>query len=290
MSKDLRDVLRERARRQAEEERANASAEAEAREAEARAAQARDAQSREASAGDDAEASASEREADTDATPIGAPAANASTDVATAISTATHASVDHSAVDHSAIDRRAVDRDEESVLAPLRRPIVLAAMLFTFALGVYLRPMMVPEATGPTASGAPGATVAELERLAGRSGGITELPSAAELSSASSGLAAALLDPANRATIQVITYRDRASMVPYAEDTVAHLVASGFRAMGPLRVGENLVVLAEAAPTVDELAALRDAIAVLPDANGKDGQFSDALVRNIDDLIDRRTH
>lgn len=190
--------------------------------------------------------------------------------------------------DTSALHAEPTARDDGSVLAPLRRPVVLAALLFAFALGVYLRPVMVTEARAPEPSGAPGATVAELERLAGRRPtGAVLAPTAAELEGATSDLAAALLDPANRVTVQVITYRDRASMVPYAEDTVAHLVASGFRALGPLRVGDDLVVLAEAAPTKAELDPLRAAIAELADANGKEGQFADALVRNIDDLIER---
>lgn len=76
-------------------------------------------------------------------------------------------------------------------------------------------------------------------------------------------------------------------MVPFAEDTVAHLVASGFRALGPLRVGDDLVVLAEAAPTKAELEPLCEAIQQLSDANGKEGQFSSALVRNISDFVQR---
>lgn len=265
MSKDLRDVLRERARRQAEEQEASAAAESTAPADPAR-------------TGEDAAAHGG--------------FVHTSPSDGSGRSGASDPAEDRAANRDTAADPYSAEDNpysaEDSVLAPLRRPIVLAAMLFTFALGVYLRPIMVTEARAPEPSGAPGATLAELERLAGVGGaGTATLPSAAELEEATSELAAALLDPNNRVTIQVITYRDRASMVPYGEATVAHLVASGFRAMGPLRVGENLVVLAEAAPTATELAPLRDAIAALADPSGRPGEYATALVRNIEDFVER---
>jgi hypothetical protein len=103
----------------------------------------------------------------------------------------------------------------------------------------------------------------------------------------SAELAAQLLDPANRFTIQVASYVDRASREVLAEETVAHLRANGVLAIGPLHVGGGLVVLAGASPTTADLKPLLETLVALLDPRGREGEYSSAFVRNIDDLIGR---
>ncbi|QDU84292.1 hypothetical protein Pla163_13990 [Planctomycetes bacterium Pla163] len=240
-----------------------------------------------------------------------------------------------SADDRGAASADAANGDAASGARPARgrspwvQPEVFAALVFAFALGVYLRPHLVVEArTAPTAteprtlllpdgpSLAARATAADLERIVaaalpdlaptppagtpvvndGATAGDDPRPPAGwtppvgptfERYAQSAELAAQLLDPANRFTIQVATYVDRASREVLAEETVAHLRANGVRAIGPLHVGGSLVVLAGAAPSTADLAPLLEALVVLPDPRGREGEYSSALVRNIDDLVAR---
>lgn len=296
MTKDLRDVLRERERRRAEER-------------------------ERASAAPDGVVAASESVASESVADEGV-AGGVALDGSAANAAATNAAASNraplfarlaggfdrargahgaSSASTDAADSGPADwRDEESPLASLRRPIVLAAMLFTFALGVYLRPFMVARAVEPLRSDAPMASVDALRQMAGVAANgsrLEEAPAdgravldpaaAAGASAVRASLALDLLDPVNRVTVQVITYRDRAAMQDLAQATVHHLIANGIGAIGPLRVRNDLVVLAGAAPRVEDLADLRERIAALPDPAGRQDEYADALVRNIDDFVAR---
>jgi len=183
--------------------------------------------------------------------------------------------------------RSVASGSDEPLLATLRRPVVLASLFFTFALGLFVgsRDGGVAEAAGgdgsaavdETPSDAPAANAEELRRLgADQSGGPT-------------GLSADLTNPANRFTIQVASYSNKASAQAVAEEHVDFLAGQGMRAVGPLRVGrgEHLVVLVEAAPDKESLERLCEQIRALPDSRNSGPRFPGAYVREIDRLIER---
>jgi hypothetical protein len=184
--------------------------------------------------------------------------------------------------------RRSDEGADEPLLATLRRPVVLASLFFTFALGLFVgsRSDGVAEATGgegaghvadETPSDAPAASAEELRRLDANTPGGPK------------SLSADLTDPANRFTIQVASYNNKASAQAVAEEHVDFLAGQGLRVVGPLRVGrgEHLVVLVEAAPDKESLEVLCEQIRALPDVRGTGARFPGAYVREIDRLIER---
>jgi hypothetical protein len=176
---------------------------------------------------------------------------------------------------------------DEPLLATLRRPVVLASLFFTFAVGLFVgsRNGGVAEAKGgdgaavldETPSDAPAANAEELLRLG------------AEQSGGSTGLSADLTNPVNRYTIQVASYNNKASAQAVAEEHVDFLDGQGLRVVGPLLVGrgEHLVVLVEAAPDKESLERLCEQIRALPDSRNSGARFPGAYVREIDRLIER---
>jgi hypothetical protein len=185
--------------------------------------------------------------------------------------------------------RRSVEGGDEPLLATLRRPVVLASLFFTFALGLFVgsRSGGVAEAAGgdgagsaadETPSDAPAASAEELRRLDANTPGGPK------------SLSADLTDPKNRFTIQVASYNNKASAQAVAEEHVEFLASQGLRVVGPLRVGrgEHLVVLVEAAPDKESLEVLcEQQIRALPDSRGTGARFPGAYVREIDRLIER---
>jgi hypothetical protein len=167
-----------------------------------------------------------------------------------------------------------------SSLAPLREPVVLAAMFFTFALGLFVgsRGDAAHASEEVVPADAPAATADELRRLDD-----VVAPGAAR------GLPADLLDPRNRFTIQVASYSNSLSAQRVAEEHVLFLAGAGYRVEGPLRVGrgEHLVVLVEAAREKTDLEALGAELRAIPNHQGSGPRFPDAYVREIDRLIER---
>ena len=93
-----------------------------------------------------------------------------------------------------------------------------------------------------------------------------------------------LRDPANRYTIQVVTYGG--DQGDYARATQKLLADLELPVFPPVVRGSHLEILVGAAPTSGELTDLRDRIRELT-ANGRRRAFGDALIVRIDDHVDR---
>jgi len=95
---------------------------------------------------------------------------------------------------------------------------------------------------------------------------------------------APLRDPANRYTIQVVTYGS--DQGDYARATQNLLADLGLPVFPPVMRGSHLEILVGAAPTSGELTELRDQVRELT-ANGRRRAFGDALIVRIDDHVNR---
>lgn len=100
----------------------------------------------------------------------------------------------------------------------------------------------------------------------------------------------ALMDPANKFTIQLIQYKDDEAGRKLALDTAAFLRKQAIPVVSPISLGKNVILVADAKPRTEDLAALLKHVKVLagPPPQDKQTPFSSALVVNIDKIVKRR--
>lgn len=166
-------------------------------------------------------------------------------------------------------------------LAGLRefgRPLVLVALLAAFALGFLLG-----NSRRPIAAAAEGGSL----NLAARDPRPALDPAASGSAAAptDASIEAALVDPANRFTIQAISYDDTPTNRQLAAATAGTFRSAGLPAADPRRSGRYVVVVIGAAPTREALEGLCDRVRTMPDASGNAGAFSGARISEIDRLF-----
>lgn len=100
----------------------------------------------------------------------------------------------------------------------------------------------------------------------------------------------ALMDPANKFTIQLIQYRDDEAGRKLALETASYLRKQAIPVVSPISLGKNVILVADAKPRTEDLAALLKHVKALPGPPPQDRQtpFSSALVVNIDKIVKRR--
>jgi hypothetical protein len=100
----------------------------------------------------------------------------------------------------------------------------------------------------------------------------------------------AMMDPANKFTIQLIQYKNDDAGQKRARETAEYLRKQAIPVVSPISYGKNVLVVADAKPRKDDLAALLKHVQALPGPPPQDKQtpFSSALVVNIDKIVKRR--
>ncbi len=93
---------------------------------------------------------------------------------------------------------------------------------------------------------------------------------------------AALGDPRNTYSILAVTYGDEPRDLELAYATYHHFAGLGLPVAHPLSFEGRIYVLVGAAPTKDELAALRERVRSARGPTGREGEFSEAYFVNLD--------
>jgi hypothetical protein len=148
---------------------------------------------------------------------------------------------------------------------------------------------------GTASAAAPGADPRETEEAplsaepepsaaAPRGESAAAAPARAEPQSADASPEAALRDPRNQYCVVVATYGASADGLAWA--TYDHLREAGLPVFPPLDVGNQIVVLAGAAPRSEDLAALEEKVEGLA-RDGRPRVYADAYRSRIDKLIKR---
>lgn len=171
----------------------------------------------------------------------------------------------------------------------LRAAIVAAVVI---AAGAYLAVRLSSKATQAGSSSAAGdAGDAGHGRLSGGNAAGADLveknQAAARMGSAADK---ALMDPANKFTIELIQYRDDEAGRKLALETAAYLRKQAIPVVSPISLGKNVILVADAKPRTEDLAALLKHVKALPGPAPQDKQtpFSSAFVVNIDKIVKRR--
>jgi hypothetical protein len=100
----------------------------------------------------------------------------------------------------------------------------------------------------------------------------------------------ALMDPANKFTIQLIQYRDDEAGRKLAVETAAYLRKQAIPVVSPISLGKNVILVADAKPRTEDLAALLKHVKLMsgPPPQEKQTPFASALVVNNDKIVKRR--
>ena len=166
-----------------------------------------------------------------------------------------------------------------------REPLVLAAVVLAFALGV-----LFGSRTEPTVSADPGSKVLSGAGQEAPSGD-AEVPllsaEAADAPATPEQVERALLDLNNRYTIQVATYGRDERGLGWAKDLVSWMEQNELPVAPPQEVGEHYVVMVGVGRTQAELEELLTFVQEMPTAAQTSGAFVDAYITDIDQLIGR---
>jgi hypothetical protein len=100
----------------------------------------------------------------------------------------------------------------------------------------------------------------------------------------------AMMDPANKFTIQLIQYKNDDAGKKRALETAEYLRKQAIPVVSPISFGKSVIVCADAKPHTEDLAGLLKLVKTLhgPPPQEKQTPFSSALVVNIDKIVKRR--
>lgn len=178
-----------------------------------------------------------------------------------------------------------------------RLALEVAAVIIAFALGILFQRWLTESSAG--SSGSPGGEAPGAQQAGLPPGGPAELgdPASAGSSSAPRGAPggagnsaapaggeprSGLYDPANRFTVQAITYP--LSKRDLAERTWRHFLDLGFEAFQPHVHGDQIVVLVGAEPTSAELEPVQKKVRSSLDPDGRRDGYRSAFIRRKDQL------